>query len=68
VFATPVWVLTKQGKSAIVLDDGPIVSGETERTTAHLVTALADRFFELERLHGEKGAQLAAESHAPRST
>ena len=56
--------LTRAGKSVIVLDDGPIVSGETERTTAHLVTALDDRFFELERLHGEKGARLAAESHA----
>ncbi|MEO8340554.1 MAG: hypothetical protein ABI604_12700 [Nitrospirota bacterium] len=30
----------RAGKSVIVLDDGPIVSGETERTTAHLVTAL----------------------------
>ena len=56
--------LLRGGKSVIVLDDGPIVSGETERTTAHLVTALDDRYFELERLHGERGAQLAAESHA----
>ena len=57
------YLLTRAGKSVIVLDDGPIVSGETERTTAHLVNALDDRFFELERLHGEKGARLAAESH-----
>jgi glycine/D-amino acid oxidase-like deaminating enzyme/nitrite reductase/ring-hydroxylating ferredoxin subunit len=35
----------------------------TGRTTAHLVNALDDRFFELERLHGEKGSRLAAESH-----
>lgn len=56
--------LTRVGKSVIVLDDGPIVSGETERTTAHLVTALDDRYFELERMHGEDGARLAAESHA----
>jgi len=35
----------------------------TGRTTAHLVTALDDRYFELERLHGEAGARLAAESH-----
>src|SRR3954465_13351439 len=58
------YLLTRAGKSVIVLDDGPIVSGETERTTAHLVNALDDRFFELERLHGEKGARLAAESHS----
>lgn len=58
------YLLSREGKRVVVLDDGPIVSGETERTTAHLVTALDDRYFELERLHGEKGAQLAAESHA----
>ncbi|MBW8780577.1 MAG: FAD-dependent oxidoreductase [Verrucomicrobia bacterium] len=57
------YLLTRAGKSVVVLDDGPIVSGETERTTAHLVNALDDRFFELERLHGHKGARLAAESH-----
>src|SRR5687768_8912685 len=57
------YLLTRAGKSVVVLDDGPIVSGETERTTAHLVTALDDRYFELERLQGEKGAQLAASSH-----
>jgi len=58
------YLLTRAGKSVVILDDGPIVSGETERTTAHLVTALDDRYFELERVHGEKGAKLAAESHA----
>ena len=61
---TTAYLLTKAGKSVIVLDDGPIVSGETERTTAHLATVLDDRFCELERLHGEPGARLAAESHA----
>ena len=61
---TTAYLLGRAGKSVIILDDGPIVSGETERTTAHLVTALDDRYFELERLHGEKGARLAAESHA----
>ena len=48
----------------VVLDDGPIVSGETERTTAHLTAVLDERYFDLERLHGGKGARLAAESHA----
>ena len=32
-------------------------------TTAHLVNALDDRFFELEWYHGERGSRLAAESH-----
>jgi glycine/D-amino acid oxidase-like deaminating enzyme/nitrite reductase/ring-hydroxylating ferredoxin subunit len=61
---TTAYLLGRAGKSAVVVDDGPIVSGETERTTAHLTTALDDRYFELERLHGEKGAHLAAGSHA----
>ena len=61
---TTAYLLTRAGKSVIVLDDGPIAAGETARTTAHVVTALDDRYFELEQLHGEAGAKLAAESHA----
>jgi glycine/D-amino acid oxidase-like deaminating enzyme len=57
------YLLTENGQRVIVLDDGPIASGETSRTTAHLVNALDDRFYELERLHGQEGARLAAESH-----
>src|SRR6267143_5930174 len=53
----------EQSKSVVVLDDGPIGGGMTGRTTAHLVNALDDRYFKLERLHGEEGARLAAESH-----
>lgn len=60
---TTAYLLAREGKRVIVLDDGPIGGGMTERTTAHLVTALDDRYYELERLHGEKGARLAAESH-----
>jgi len=55
--------LTREGKSVVVLDDGEIAGGETGRTTAHLTHAMDDRYVELERLHGEKGARLAAESH-----
>lgn len=61
---TTAYLLCRAGKSVVVMDDGPIVSGETERTTAHLSTALDHRYFDLERLHGEKGVRLAAESHA----
>lgn len=55
--------LTRAAKSVAVLDDGPIGGGQTQRTTAHLVNALDDRYFELERLHGQEGARLAGESH-----
>jgi len=60
---TTAYLLAREGKSVVVLDDGPIGGGMTGRATAHLVNALDDRYFELERLHGEDGARLAAESH-----
>src|SRR5438309_1421124 len=55
--------LIQAGKSVAVLDDGPLASGMTQVTTAHLVNAIDDRYFEIERLHGQEGARLAAESH-----
>jgi len=63
---TTAYLLARAGKSVVVLDDGPIGGGMTGRTTAHLVTALDDRYFELQHLHGEKGARLAAESYDTR--
>src|SRR3954467_10696992 len=60
---TTAYLLARQGKSVVVLDDGPIAAGQTQRTTAHLSNALDDRYFEIERLHGQGGARLAAESH-----
>jgi glycine/D-amino acid oxidase-like deaminating enzyme/nitrite reductase/ring-hydroxylating ferredoxin subunit len=60
---TTAYLLAKQGKSVIVLDDGVIGGGQTQRTTAHLSNSLDDRYFEIERLHGAEGAKLAAASH-----
>src|SRR5438270_2930535 len=60
---TTAYLLTRAGRSVVVLDDGPTGGGMTARTTAHLTNALDDRFYELERLFGEKGSRLAAESH-----
>jgi len=60
---TTAYLLTEVGKTVVVLDDGAVGSGQTGMTTAHLVNALDDRFFELERYHGERGSRLAAESH-----
>lgn len=57
------YMLTKAGKSVVVLDDGHLADGMTAVTTAHLSNALDDRYFEIERLHGELGARRAAESH-----
>src|SRR5688500_1299711 len=57
------YLLAREGASVIVLDDGPIGGGETGRTTAHLSNAIDDRYVEIERLHGQEGAHMAAESH-----
>jgi glycine/D-amino acid oxidase-like deaminating enzyme/nitrite reductase/ring-hydroxylating ferredoxin subunit len=57
------YLLAREGVSVIVLDDGPIGGGETGRTTAHLSNAIDDRYVEIERLHGQEGARMAAESH-----
>ncbi len=60
---TTAFLLTKEGKRVVVLDDGPVTGGETERTTAHLSNVIDDRFYVLEEIHGIEQAKLAAESH-----
>ena len=61
---TTAYLLARKGFSVVLLDDGPIGGGMTSRTTAHLATALDDRYQRIEELHGPDGARLAAESHA----
>jgi glycine/D-amino acid oxidase-like deaminating enzyme/nitrite reductase/ring-hydroxylating ferredoxin subunit len=60
---TTAYLLLRERRTVIVIDDGHVGGGETGRTTAHLSDALDDRYFELERLFGTEGARLAAESH-----
>jgi glycine/D-amino acid oxidase-like deaminating enzyme/nitrite reductase/ring-hydroxylating ferredoxin subunit len=60
---TTAYLLTKQGRRVAVIEDGNIGSGETGRTTAHIVNALDDRYYELEEKLGTQAASLAAESH-----
>lgn len=55
--------LSKLGQKVILVEDGNIGSGETGRTTAHLVTALDDRYYDLERMHGKEDTRLIAQSH-----
>lgn len=60
---TTAYLVRQAGPSVVVVEDGAIGSGETGRTTAHISNALDDRYFELERIHGEDGARSAAASH-----
>jgi glycine/D-amino acid oxidase-like deaminating enzyme/nitrite reductase/ring-hydroxylating ferredoxin subunit len=56
--------LARTGRNVVVLDDGAIGRGMTGRTTAHIVNALDDRYYDLEKYHGEDGARMAAQSHS----
>lgn len=58
------YFLAREGREVIVLDAAGICGGDTGLTTAHLASALDDRFTELEQMHGERGSRLAAHSHA----
>src|SRR5262245_61412561 len=60
---TTAYLLAKEGQAVVLLDDGPVGGGQTSCTTAHLVNAIDDRYVEIQRLHGESGARLAADSH-----
>jgi len=61
---TTAYQLVRQGMRVIVLDDGPIGGGETGRTSAHLASAVDDRYYVLENKFGEDGARIVHESHA----
>jgi glycine/D-amino acid oxidase-like deaminating enzyme/nitrite reductase/ring-hydroxylating ferredoxin subunit len=60
---TAAYLLAKEGRRVLVLDDNAVGGGETGQTTAHLASALDDRFHVLEAMHGREGARLAYESH-----
>ena len=56
--------LVQEGIDVLVIDQGPIGGGQTARTSAHLASAVDDRFYTLEKHFGRRGARLCAESHA----
>ena len=60
---TVAYTLAKAGHRVVVLDRERLGLGETGLTSAHLSNALDEHYFALERLHGARGARLAAESH-----
>src|SRR5262245_35934495 len=60
---TAAYLLAKAGKRVIVLDEKPVGGGETGRTSAHLASAMDDRFQHLERVHGAESVRLQHQSH-----
>jgi glycine/D-amino acid oxidase-like deaminating enzyme/nitrite reductase/ring-hydroxylating ferredoxin subunit len=61
---TTAYLLAQAGRSVVVVDEKPVAGGESGRTSAHLASAVDDRFYEIERLHGEAGSRVQYESHA----
>lgn len=57
------YLLAQEGLSVCILEESRLGTGQTGRTTAHFTVALDDRYFELEKYHGQEGIRLAAESH-----
>src|SRR6202035_3303906 len=57
------YLLVKEGKSVIIIDKVSVGQGETVNTSAHLSNEIDATYHEIARLHLEKGAQMAAESH-----
>ena len=57
------YILSKEGKSIAIVEDGYICSGETSHTTAHITAALDDRYYNLEKTIGIEKARIAAQSH-----
>jgi glycine/D-amino acid oxidase-like deaminating enzyme/nitrite reductase/ring-hydroxylating ferredoxin subunit len=60
---TTAYLLSRSGRRVLVLEASDIGAGETGNTSAHLASVIDDRFTELEKLFGDEGAFLAAESH-----
>lgn len=54
----------QQGRKVMILDRGPIAAGMTARTTAHLASALDDRYYKFIGLRGEAEAKLLYQSQA----
>jgi glycine/D-amino acid oxidase-like deaminating enzyme/nitrite reductase/ring-hydroxylating ferredoxin subunit len=57
------YLLAQEGKSVIIIDKVSVGKGETVNTSAHLSNEIDATYHEIARLHLEKGARMAAESH-----
>jgi glycine/D-amino acid oxidase-like deaminating enzyme/nitrite reductase/ring-hydroxylating ferredoxin subunit len=61
---TAAYMLTRAGRRVVVLEARALGDGNTGRTTAHLASAIDDRFQEVVRIHGREHASLAWRAHA----
>lgn len=61
---TTAYLLAREGRRVVVLEERGVVCGDTARSTAHLTTWLDDGWARIVRIHGVDCARLAARSHA----
>jgi glycine/D-amino acid oxidase-like deaminating enzyme len=54
------YMLVCEGRSVVVVDDGPIGGGQKGRATAHLSNAMDDLYQTIAKIHGAEGSRLAA--------
>lgn len=60
---TTAYLLAKEGRRVVVLDQRHVCAGQTQRTTAHLTNAHDNFYSEVEKIHGFEGIRIAAASH-----
>ena len=60
---TTAYLLARERKKVVLVDDGPVGGGMTGRTTGHLVSMIDDGYSEIEKMLGEDCSRLCAESH-----
>ena len=60
---TTAYLLAKEGRRVAVLESRQATAGQTQRTTAHLTNAHDDYYHEVEKIYGEAGIRIAADSH-----
>lgn len=58
------YTLVKEGRQVVLIEDGQLLSGETGRTTAHLMSAIDDKYCEIEKAHGLEYSKLMYDSHS----
>lgn len=60
---TTAYLLQEEGRKVCVLEGFEVGSGQSGRTTAHFTYALDENYSRLEKVHGETGSKLVAQSH-----
>jgi glycine/D-amino acid oxidase-like deaminating enzyme/nitrite reductase/ring-hydroxylating ferredoxin subunit len=59
---TTAYLLAREDRHVVLIDDGPVGGGMTGRTTAQFVTLVDDGYDKIEKILGEECSRLCAES------